>query len=459
MGLNNDTKKVLLLLLVVSLIGISVFFYYNAGTYKYVGSIDGWPIYWYFPQKASVVMSMLIFFLGLFIFILSLKPSYKSMKISILFTILLLVASLLVAKIFYIGFNPSKVLLELPTRTDSYLIQVEAAKSIIKGLNPYEQNYKAALLNGLEPTMYTWIYSSNTPPYTINRIVGFVHVFDYFPPAALWYVPAVALRIPGNVWDAIAISVAFTLIYIRMRKMFKVLFPAILVTSMFIYLSQPILQNPLAGWLVPTLLAIAFPDRPLLAGISLAWASLYRPYVGVFALFYLIAAYYEGYNIKRMLASAIATGVLLTVPFFILNPHVFIERIILPLISNFRPMDAGPGLTSLEYLGIYIPKAIHTILVIGITLVGLVVAYKFYHKLKYAIFLFPILAMYCYYRPSYAYYLYFPLMILLAYTTGFFRSISRDLNQSINQSAYASIASKHISIWRYTSHYVRYSYV
>ncbi|MEB3691259.1 MAG: hypothetical protein G5Z43_001359 [Caldisphaeraceae archaeon] len=421
LGLSNATKRILLLLLAINLMGVSVFYYYNTGTYRYVGSINGWPIYWYFPISASVLLSLIMFFLGTFIFMWSLKPSYRKVKVAVVITLAILILSLLVTRIFYVGSEPHKIMLELPGKTDGYFLQIEAAKSILHGLNPYKQDYKSSFLQNLEPQKYTWIYNNNTPPYTLGKVIGFVHNYDYMPTAALYYVPAVLFRIPGIVWDAIMLAFGLTLVYKHLRCYFKVLFPVLLASSMFMYIASSILYVPLVGWLVPLLLAVIFPDKPLFAGVLLAWSSTYRPYVAIFALFYLIAAYYEGYDVKRMFSSAIVVGLLLNVPFLILNPQKFMERILIPLTSNLRPLDAGPGLNSLQYLGIYIPKTLHDVFVLGTILLGFFISIKFYSKLSYTIFMFPTIALYLYYRPCYVYYLWFPFVALIAYATGFMR--------------------------------------
>jgi uncharacterized membrane protein len=419
--LPTSVKKFLLMLLAINLLGIAVFYYYSLGEYRNVGFHEGWPLYWYYPSGAAIVVSLSMFFAALLSFAWSARPTVFRLKIAVLVAISLLLLSLLTARLLYLGFEPSKVLLMLPSKTDSYVLQLAAAKSLVQGQNPYEQDYRSILLKELEPTKYTWIYPSNASLYTPERIVGFVHRFDYLVPAALWYVPAVLLKIPGNLFDALAIAVALTLVYRRTKRPFKAAFLAIISSSMFVYLSQSVLQDPVAGWLAPLMLAMAYPNIPLLSGILLGWAVGYRLYVAVFAVFYLIAAYKEGYNVKKMLISAITSEALLNLPFFLLDPKSFLEAVMLPITSNFRPLDAGPGLVSLAFFGFMLPKIVYSLLVATISVIGILIALKYYPRLKQVIFAFPTLALFCYYRPSPSYYMYYPFLALLGYSSGFFK--------------------------------------
>ncbi|MEJ2781173.1 hypothetical protein WIW89_09870, partial [Stygiolobus sp. CP850M] len=153
---------------------LSVFFYYNVGTYAYVGNYNGWPLYWYFPFLPSIVFSILAFFISVALIFLSLRPKESVFKLSILVTFLFILLSLIVAR-FTLGFTPEKIVLELPSPTDAQLIQLLAARSLLEGHNPYTQDYEPQMLSSLAPQQYTWIFKQGTSNYTPSTIVGFVH--------------------------------------------------------------------------------------------------------------------------------------------------------------------------------------------------------------------------------------------------------------------------------------------
>lgn len=393
---------------------LSVFIYYNVGTYVYVGNYNGWPLYWYFPFMPSVVFSILAFIISIALIFLSLRPKESVFKLSVLVTFSFILISLLVVR-FAFGFTPEKIMLELPSPTDAQMIQLLAAKSLLEGHNPYTQDYEAQMLSSLAPQQYTWIFKQGTSNYTPSNIIGFVHCFDYLPSAALYYLPAVAFSIPANVYNSGILALGSALIFHKLKGKNKILFSLLISSFMFTYFAPLLLYRNTPGWIVPFIVAILSPENPLLSGIMLAWASTYRLYVLIFTTFYLILLWKEGYNVKSVLKYGLITAVVLNLPFILLNPQAFWRDNLLPFIANFRPYDGGPGLISLSYLGIDVTKAWSFVGLIITLVIGLILSLRYYNTLRYAILAFPIISFFFYYRPLPSYYIYFLPLILLAY--------------------------------------------
>ncbi|BCU70255.1 hypothetical protein [Stygiolobus caldivivus] len=435
--MNKETVTIFILLLSLGVTALSVFYYYNIGTYNYVGSYNGYPLYWYTPFLPAVVVSIISFTLGILLVFTSLNPSEKRLKISLISVFALLLVSLLVAR-FSFGFSTEKILLELPSPTDAQLIQLLASKSLLDGHNPYTENFARQMLSSLAPQQYTWIFKSGTNNYTPSNIIGFVHVFDYLPSAALYYLPAVALGIPANIYNSIILAVGSALIFHRLKGKNKALFPLLLSSFMFIYFAPLLLYRNTAGWLIPFVIAILFPDNPLLAGAMLAWASTYRLYVLIFTIFYLILLSKEGYNVKDTIKYGLVFALLLDAPFVLLNPTAFINDNLIPFLANFRPYDGGPGLVSLTYFGITIDKIFYYLGLSASLVIGLVLSLKYYHKLSYGILTFPLISFFFYYRPLPSYYLYFLPLIFLSYI---FIVRKGDINIDLSSNSLARISS------------------
>ncbi len=426
---STNFRRLLLMIIGVDLVGLSVFYYSNSGSYDFAGYVtldaSRYPIYWYFVHGPVVLMSIFMFFLGIATLIVSYFNKAKLVKPVVALTIFTVISTILVTRIFYLGDSPSVVMLPLPAKTDEYVIQMASAFNIVHGLNPYDVNFEKLMLSSIPPQQFTLIYS-NAPPYTPGKVIGFVDYFDYLPQAALYYVPAVLLGIPGVLWNALVYSSGLFLSFRKMKGNVKYLFPAVVAGSMFIFLEPAVMPVPSAGWIVPLMIAVSYPEYPLLAGLMLGWASAYKIYVLPFSLFYLIEAKKMGYNVKRMVYGMLPSFVVPAIPFLVENPSAMLKDVLAPLTLNLRPLDGGPGITDLQFLGIFIPKDLQISILAGLLLSGLVISLS--RKLGYLSFIIPSIAFFWWYRPEPQYFMYFPFIALIAVMTGFFGGI--DLAES-----------------------------
>ncbi|MCE4624570.1 MAG: hypothetical protein F7C35_01725 [Desulfurococcales archaeon] len=419
--------RVTMILAGLYLVTLGVATYYVIGTYDYLGSYQGIPIRYWHPAPSAIVISLLSIFFGLASFALSVKPSRRRMVSVFILAITVTIAAGAVSAAYFD--DKDIIIVRTPLTTDAYMLQVEASKDILRGVNPYTQNYSEILLDRLPPDPLTWVYSSPDPPFTADKIVGFVNNFDYLPPAALYYIPAHLFRIPPHIWDAIVASIGLSVLYWALPSRRRYLYPALVGGGIFLYLLPLMGRTGVTGWFVPLLLAVLFPEMPVLSGFLLAFASLYRVYVGVFALFLLVAYHREGFKALRILVWAALFGILMVAPFAIRNPWAVIEAFTTPYRLNLNPLDMGPGISSLGFLGLLAPKEVYSVAMFATIVVGLIVSYKWYHKVKYAAFVFPTIAMLFYYRPSYVYYYYYPLLGAISYATGKIQFLDEDFDR------------------------------
>lgn len=424
-------RRLILMILGMNIIVYAVMFYYYAGTYVFIGEYEGIPVAQYRGDPYALLVGYTMMAYGLFLYYAASRSRSVGDK-------RLLLGGLLVLSLPVFMVSAGVVYHDTSTHfyggcTDAYTIQVEAAKTLLEGLNPYTADYHDVLhnytINGVT-AQPTWLYRDPDPPYTGEEVVGYVHVYNYPAAALLYYLPPVVLGFSPILWDAVIYGLGLGLFYARMRSGARDMYALIIASGGLVLATMPMMYNGLPGWLTPLLIAVMYPGNPWLSGAMLGWIVSYRPYTGVYALFYLLAYHREGYDSRRLLASAMLTGVLVNAPFLLADPRLFFSRILLPLTSNLYPYD-GFGLSSLYFLGIVIPKHFHLLLVAGLIVFGLLFFYRYYEGYRLLVLLYPLIVLFAYYRPLYGYYLWAPLYPIVAYATGFYRGLGINTNEGI----------------------------
>ena len=414
-------KRLLLLIIALNILVYSVLLYYGSGTYVSVGYYNGVPVIQYRGSPWGVVLAFIMIIYGFTAYYIA-THSRSTPRYILLLGILILILGVVFASmgLIYSG----RVRYFYGGYTDAYVLQVEAAKSIVRGLNPYTQNYHdilyRELVGGRIFATATWIYRDSNPPYSGGEVLGFVDVYDYPAAAALYYVPSIILGIPPVVWDGLIYGVGLGLVYYRFRDRFKQLYPLIVLSGGLTLLFIPLIYSCLPGWLTPMIITILYPSNPILSGLLIGWIASYRPYTVVYSLFYIILYWREGYGVRRLLSSSLLSVLAINGYYMVSDPWVFFERVTAPLRYNLYPYE-GFGLSSLYYLGIYIPKTVSTILLILVLFTLLFVSYRYYNRVKYLIPLMPYIVLLFYYRPLYGYYLWAPYLALTALMTGLYR--------------------------------------
>ncbi len=412
---NKYAARIIYMILILNIVGLSIFVYYNIGSFSVHTYLNKHPVYIWIPSNGSIILSISLIIISSILFLFSYNPSMSKLK----FTLLLALISLILGSIlslYYYSNHPYVV--RTPLETDARILEYAAAKDILSLRNPYLHDYKDYLTSLLPPDPYTFYYRDPNLPFLGSEIEGYVTRFDYLPAAAYYYLPAAALGISPSLWDGIVTGIAFALILRKLPGVRRPLFLVTLSVGSFLFMASLFGRTGTSGWFTPLLASILYLEYPLFAGLFLAFSVLYRVYVGVFALFLLIVAHKEGYDLKKLLAYSIFWGLALISPFLLTSRRAMFEAFLIPYKLNLNPLSMGPGLSSLGFFNILFPKIYYTALVIGTVLLGLVLSWRHYDKFKQGIFAFPTLAMFFYYRPSYIYYVYFLYIGLIAYVTG-----------------------------------------
>ena len=410
-------RRSVLLLLGINLVAFGIYFYANMGSFRPIGYYGHFAVYRWYPTPLAVIVSLVAILVGLFVYHLANYPKERDYKIASWIALATLYIPLFITRVLEKSFNIINMQ-RTPITTDSIWLQYGAARAFLKGLNPYAVDFKKFLLSHADPSALTWIYSGG---YGAHNIIGFVTRYDYFPPGCLYYIPPALFNLSPNTWNVVMLAIGIVVLFARMRPLYSPLYAAILSAGMFIFFFEPIRFTPDTGWLVPLMLLVMLPRHPRLSGFLLAWSVLYRPYVGVFALFYLIDLYHENYDWRGILKWTTAFGVVLTLPFLALGPREFINGVLIPFTQNLCPYDTiAPGVITLNHLGLNITPLELKASMILLTVLFAWVSWKYYPRMKFTIFVFPTVIMLFYPRPSYVYYMYYPFVGLIAHVTGFF---------------------------------------
>ncbi len=406
----------------LSLVVYGVLFYYGSGSYVFIGLYNGLPVAQYRGNPIGVLAGFLLLGVGVWFFFKASMgtPRFTRLHLTILLATItiptiLVGAGLLyhdTSRFFYGGY------------TDAYILQVAAAKTLVEGGNPYHASYRNLLyeyiVTGKALGQATWLYRDPYPPYSIDEVVGFVDIYDYPPAGFLYYVPPVLLGLPGVVWDGFILGLGLGLFYYRLRDRFaRSIYLLIIGLGGFSLLVMPLIYTGLPGWITPFIIALLFPGNPWLSGLLLGWIISYRPYTLVYVLFYFVMYFKEGYDWRKLLVSATLVGALINLPFFLMDPSIFIDHVLAPLNYNLYPFE-GFGLSSLYYLGIYLSKQVCTGILFTLLILLLIIYYKYYVKLRILGPLLPMIVLLAYYRPLYGYYLWAPYFVLIAYVSGFY---------------------------------------
>ncbi len=397
--------EVLIAIIGLNLMALAVFLYGFDGTNVIIGTYGGEPVFYYVPTRLSVVVSLVVLLAGLSLLLssrtLARSPRWPKP-----------VAAALAVLALVVGLAASQAMGSVKVQVmggveDSYVIQLEAARLLLRGLDPYSVNYSSFLIYGAPATKLTFIYSAG-PPYNISHAVGFVSVLDYPAFSFIYYLPAVLLRLPGNLWDSIVLGAALVVAFARAKRGSRWLLLPLLASGLLYFITDPTVFDPLAGWLAPLVLAVSFAENPVVAGALLGLAASYRQYALAAALVYFPLAYRRGYrNVSLGIASMIAVIGALNVPFLLLTGPSFMRYVVAPVAWGLD--IEGLGLASVYFLtGKALPRLYLIAAAASVALMTPALTYRLYRQLGSLSYALPSIALLLYPRPLYSYWLWFP---------------------------------------------------
>ena len=396
----------------LNIIALAISLYGYAGTDIMIGAYHGEPVFYYVPTKASTIASLVLVAVGLVITLSAGGRSLLAKRREVL-VVTVVVATIITGLVASQASRMVKVSIT-EGKYDSYVLQVLAARALLSGHNPYLLNYTAALISSVPASYLTFLFRSG-PPYNVSNSVGIVHVLDYPAFSFLYYVPAVLLRIPGDVWDAAVLGATLSVVFIRLRDRYRGLLLPILSAGMLFFLLEPTTYDPMAGWLAPVLLVLVFSSNPVVSGVLLGLATSYREYAIVPAMVYFVLAAKRG--VKRVgfgvLAMAV-TIVAVNAPFLVWTGPLLIKEVLMPV--KYRLDIEGLGLASVYFLtGKPLPKDPLLAATAALVLLTPVLTYYLYDSVGGLAYTIAALPFMFYPRPLYSYWAWFPWIGVIDY--------------------------------------------
>lgn len=296
--------------------------------------------------------------------------------------------------------------------TDEIIIQTYAARLFIEGKDPY-----------INSNMYgAFKYIIPNPLYVTPGLNGsLVEILLYPGMSVLAFVPVVLLDLPDYTTLLIFASLNLVVIYkyLKDRKMLNILpyFSVVLVLTIYTF-GLSIGGSTDIIWLFFMVMAYVFRKRPWLSGIFYG-LSLSSKQLSIIILPFFIYMIFKEKNrsVKAVFVFILMSAtsfILSNLPFIIMQPHDWIRNI---LEAEFQPVfGIGIGFSEIAFTGLVsIPSSVFTLLFLSATIVLFFVYVKYFGKLKYALFVFPMIIFLFNYRLLLGYVMDWMLLIVLAY--------------------------------------------
>ena len=332
--------------------------------------------------------------------------------------------------------------------TDEIIIQYYAAKIFMEGKDPYINSNMVNVFRTIKPN----------PIYVTPQLNGGIVNYLLYPGmSVLAFIPAAYFGLPDYT-DLFVISALLFLVvfwYLKKKDMLdSVPFLALLIALDISFFGFSVGGSTDVLWVFFLVLAYIYKQRPEISGL-LYGLSLSSKQIAVVVLpFFMYYMFKEnGNSWKKMFwffGFTVVSFLLSNLPFIIMGYHQWLRNIIE---AEFQPViGIGIGFSEVVFSGlINIPSRVFTILLLMSIAIMLVIYIKFYSKLKYAFFSFPIIIFLFNYRVLMGYVIDWGILITLTYAD--FISDSKMINNN-NEKApgiLESINSTGIKIKNYLS--------
>ena len=297
--------------------------------------------------------------------------------------------------------------------TDEIIIQTYAAKIFLEGKDPYINRNMMGAFQYIKP------YSLYVTPGLNGKLV---EILLYPGMSVLAFLPVVYFHLPDytTLFAFSALNFLVVFLYLRKTGMEKI----IPYFSLFLMLSMYTFGLSIGGstdilWIFFLVLAYIYRDRPWLSGIFYG-LSLSSKQLALVAFPFLIFMIFmeKGKSFKQSLmffALAAFSFLITNLPFIIMQPHDWLRNII---DAEFQPvLGIGIGFSELSFTGLLrIPSTVFSLIFLSIIIITFLFYVRFYSKLKYALFVFPMLMFLANYRVLLGYIVDWSLLIVITFS-------------------------------------------
>ena len=358
----------------------------------YTNLVAFYPIYYaVYAIPAIIVGIYLIFFR---------KEGGNQRIFSIAFMLTVLFAIMFLSFLFYLAAPP------LPT--DESTIDLYSAKLFLEGINPYN-----AALTANAFAYYNYPLYSNTPITT----GGYVDSLTYPALSFILLIPSALFHIKGSTVMLPFFAIPIILTWYRGWKRKDYLTSVLILLpflSFTIYSSQVVFSDLDIVWASLLMLSYYFFPNEKLSGSLFGLALSVKQFPAIAAPFLIIFSIRE-YGWKK-------TGIWILfafISFMVVNGYfiaIGYQFYFTSIIENeFAPLiGVGFGISQISFLGfVNIPRTYFSIIMIAL-LLNFTVLYIFrYQRMKYSLFVFPIIIFFFNYRLFIQYLLYWMIISLL----------------------------------------------
>jgi uncharacterized membrane protein len=357
-----------------------------------------------YKNTAAIVNGWILVIIGFFL-LLYFSSLFKNEKIVNYLTYLGLILS--IVEIFFV------VSTIFPNAyTDEIIIQYYSAKIFMEGKDPYMNSNMVNVFKNIKPN----------PIYVTPQLNGGIVDYLLYPGmSVIAFLPAAYFGLPDytDLFVVTALLYAVVILYARKKNVLDS-FPFL---SLMLALDIGFFGFSVGGstdvlWVFFLVLAYVYKDKPGWSGIFYG-LSLSSKQISIIMLPFLM--YYvfreKGNSWKKMalfVASTLLSFFLTNLPFILMGYHQWLRNIIE---AEFQPViGIGVGFSEVAFSGVVnIPSRVFTVLFLMTISIMFVIYVRFYGKLKYAFFSFPVLIFLFNYRVLMGYVIDWAMLIILTY--------------------------------------------
>ncbi|EQB68376.1 MAG: hypothetical protein AMDU5_GPLC00012G0016 [Thermoplasmatales archaeon Gpl] len=296
--------------------------------------------------------------------------------------------------------------------TDEIILQTYAAKIFLEGKDPYIKSNMLGAFSYIKP------YSLYVTPGLNGKLV---EILLYPGMSVLAFLPVVYFHLPDYTTLFIFSALNFLAVFLYLRKthMEKILpyFSLIIMLSVYTF-GLSIGGSTDILWIFFLVLAYIFREKPWLSGLFYG-LSISSKQLAIVAFPFLIFMIFmeKGKSFKQSFVffSLAAFSFLLTnLPFIIMQPYDWLRNIVE---AEFQPvLGIGIGFSELSFTGLFkIPSTVFTLIFLATIIITFLFYVRFYSKLKYALFIFPMLMFLVNYRVLLGYIVDWSLLIVISF--------------------------------------------
>jgi uncharacterized membrane protein len=292
--------------------------------------------------------------------------------------------------------------------TDESVIDYYSARYFLDGLDPYIKGTLYGLLPMLGFTM------DRTTPLTTG---GFVQSLGYPDLAFISYIPAVLFHVREGLVQIPLYILPFLLVaYNFWKKGYSNYIPfaalAIFSTMQFFY--EGLTVGNSIFWVSILMASFIMEDRSAVSGILLGISSSFKQFPLIVLPFLIIYMFrrHGSRGSSIWFGAFAATFVLINAYFIYLNPVAFFTSVISPETSLL--LGVGSGIAQLSFAGYFnISREFFVLIMLYLTLFSTVAYWIYFDRLKYCLFVIPVIIFIFNYRLLVQYVMFWPLISLI----------------------------------------------